>query len=219
MSAALELKMIARQIFHQTLAAIDIAETLRRKLARQGSHIRCAEKQFDLASFKQIKVVALGKASPAMAEALTNVLAPDFLISGILVASAPPSRPLHNFKVFVAGHPVPNSESFAAAHAILQLYRESDRPDTLVFFLLSGGGSSLVELPLDAAIPLEDFQSLHGALVGCGAGIDAINSVPKHLSAVNGGRLATAALNENHAGRHRRSRRPRIGSRQRPNAS
>jgi glycerate 2-kinase len=193
MPPALDLKSIARQIFHQTLAGINIAETLSLKLARQGSHIRAAGKRFDLANYKQIKVIALGKASPAMAEGLTNILAPEFPASGIVVASAPPPRTLNNFQVFVAGHPVPTEQSFAAARAILQLLRESDGADTLIFFLISGGGSSLVELPLDPAIPLGDFQALHRALVGCGASIEEINSVRKHLSAVKGGRLAAAA--------------------------
>jgi glycerate 2-kinase len=195
MSPALDLKSAARKIFHQTLAGINIAETLCRKLARQGSHICCAGRHFDLTRYKQIKIIALGKASPAMAEGLADILAPDFAASGIIVASAPPPRPLSNFQVFVAGHPVPNEQSFAAARAILQMLRESDRPDTLIFFLLSGGGSSLVEFPLDAQIPLEDFQALHRALVGCGASINEVNSVRKHLSAVKGGRLAAAAPN------------------------
>ena len=191
----LDLKSAARQIFHKTLAGIDIAETLCCKLVRQGSYVRCAGNDFDLAGYKQIKIIALGKAAPGMAEALTNILAPEFPVIGILVASAPPPRPLNNFQTFVAGHPVPNEKSFAAARAILQTLSESDRADTLIFFLLSGGGSSLVELPLDPQIPLADFQSLHRALVGCGAPIDAINSVRKHLSAVKGGRLAAAAPN------------------------
>jgi len=79
-----------------------------------------------------------------MAGGLTNLLAPEFPATGILVASAPPPRPLNNFQVFVAGHPVPNEQSFAAARAILKLLHESDRADMLIFFLLSGGGSSLV---------------------------------------------------------------------------
>ena len=195
MSQELDLKSAARQIFQKTLAGIDIAETLCCKLARQGSHIHCAGKHFDLADYKQIKIIALGKASPAMAEALVDILAPQFPASGILVASTPPQHPLNNFQVFVAGHPVPNEQSFAAARAILQTLSDSDRADTLIFFLLSGGGSSLVELPLDLQIPLADFRSLHRALVGCGAPIDAINSVRKHLSAVKGGRLAAAAPN------------------------
>ena len=64
---------------------------------------------------------------------------------------------------------------------------------TLVFFLLSGGGSALVELPLDPGVTLEDMQALNRVLVTCGASIDEINAVRKHLSAVKGGRLAVAA--------------------------
>jgi hydroxypyruvate reductase len=193
MQPALDLKSIARQIFQQTLAGIDIAETLRNKLARSGSCIQCAGTQIDLASYKNIRVVALGKASHAMAEGLADLLSPDFPITGIVVGPIALPLPIAGCEVFVAGHPIPNDQSFAAARAILRMLRESDRTDTLIFFLLSGGGSSLVELPLDPAIPLEDFQILHRALVGCGASIDEINAVRKHLSAVKGGRLAAAA--------------------------
>src|SRR4029077_3197398 len=56
-----------------------------------------------------------------------------------------------------------------------------------------GGGSSLVEQPLDPAITLEDFQKLHSALVSCGASIEEVNTVRKHLSATKGGRLSAAA--------------------------
>jgi glycerate 2-kinase len=62
-----------------------------------------------------------------------------------------------------------------------------------VFFLLSGGGSALVELPLDGRQTLEDVRQLHRALVTCGAPIEAINTIRKHVSAVKGGRLAVAA--------------------------
>jgi hydroxypyruvate reductase len=64
---------------------------------------------------------------------------------------------------------------------------------TLVFFLLSGGGSALVELPLDPGVTLEDMQALNRVLVTCGASIGEINAVRKHLSAVKGGRMAVAA--------------------------
>jgi len=94
----------------------------------------------------------------------------------------------------VGGHPVPNAESWMAAEAILALLKKCDEK-TLVFFLLSGGGSALVELPLDPAQTLEDVQKLHRALVTCGAPIEAINTVRKHFSAVKGGRLAAAGHN------------------------
>jgi len=87
---------------------------------------------------------------------------------------------------------VPNAGSFAAGQAILNRLARCDER-TLIFFLISGGGSALVEQPLDPSQSLEDFQKLHAALVTCGASIDEINTVRKHLSATKGGRLAAAA--------------------------
>jgi hydroxypyruvate reductase len=95
-------------------------------------------------------------------------------------------------RIIRAGHPEPDAGSFLAARAILDLLKECDAR-TLVIFLLSGGGSPLVELPLDPAITLGEMQELHRLLVRCGAPIDEINTVRKHLSAVKGGRLAAAA--------------------------
>ena len=76
----------------------------------------------------------------------------------------------------MGGHPVPTVESFAAGKAILERLARCDE-QTLVFFLISGGGSSLVELPLDPGVTLADFQKLHSALVTCGAPIEEINVV------------------------------------------
>src|SRR6266849_6349324 len=168
-----ELKKIAQRIFRETLAAIDIPATLRRKLERSGSRIRCGDLLVDLAKFERICAIVYGKAAAAMAEGLLDVLAPDFRVEGVLAGPTAPRRALPGFETFVSGHPVPNAGSFAA------------------------GGSSLIEQPLEQpplpAIALEDFQALNRLLVTCGAPIDEINAVRKHLSAVKGGRLAAAA--------------------------
>jgi hydroxypyruvate reductase len=87
---------------------------------------------------------------------------------------------------------VPTAGSFAAGRAILELLAGCDER-ALVFFLLSGGGSALVEQPLYPEITLEDVQALNRLLVTCGAPIDEVNAVRKHLSATKGGRLAAAA--------------------------
>ncbi len=187
-----DLKAIALHIFRETLAAIDIPATLRHKLARSGSRIGCGEGVVDLAAFDRIRVVAFGKASFAMAAGLLEVLAPDFRAEGILAGPTPVPRALEGFRAFAAGHPVPNAGSFAAGRAILDLLGSCDER-TLVFFLLSGGGSALVEQPLDADVTLQDFQALNGVLVTCGAPINEMNTVRKHLSAAKGGRLAAAA--------------------------
>jgi len=187
-----ELKQIARRIFTETLAAIDIPATMQRKLARSGTRIRCGELEVDLAAYERIVAITVGKAGFAMASGLCDVLAPDFRASGILAIPSAPPRELPGFRVFLAGHPVPNAASLAAGRAALDLLAGCDER-TLVFFLLSGGGSALLEQPLDPQVTLEEIQQLNRALVTCGAPIDEVNAVRKHLSAVKGGRLAAAA--------------------------
>ncbi len=187
-----QLKQLARQIFHETLAAIDVPAATQRKLQRKGALLVCGGTRIDLRDFEKLRVVAIGKAAHAMVEGLALVLAPFVKVEGVVSAPTAARKPLAGMKYFVAGHPVPNAESWKAAEAILALLKKCDEK-TLVFFLLSGGGSALVELPLDPAQTLEDVQEMHRALVTCGAPIDAINAVRKHISAVKGGRLAAAA--------------------------
>jgi hydroxypyruvate reductase len=187
-----DLKQLARRIFHETLAAIDIPAAMQRKLRREGTRLHCDGKVFELRSFDKLRVVAIGKAAHAMVDGLAAVLAPFVRFEGVVSAPTAARKPLAGMKYFVAGHPVPNEESWKAAEAILALLKNCDKK-TLVFFLLSGGGSALVELPLDRVQTLEEVRQLHRALVTCGAPIDAINTVRKHVSAVKGGRLAAAA--------------------------
>ena len=186
------MKNLAQRVFRETLAAIDIPATLEKTLARSGSRIHAADATIDLRDFSPILAIAYGKASFAMAEGLACALAPDYPPEGILVVPGASPRELPGWKIFAGGHPVPNAGSFAAGRTILQRLALCD-DRTLIFFLLSGGGSSLVEQPLDPGVTLEDFQKLHAALVTCGAPIDEMNAVRKHLSATKGGRLATAA--------------------------
>jgi hydroxypyruvate reductase len=127
-----------------------------------------------------------------MACGLTDLLSPAFFADGIVVTPSTAKNIPPGFHAIVAGHPVPNEGSFAAGRAILDfLATTNDR--TLVFFLLSGGGSALVEQPLDPAVSLADMQTLNRLLVTCGASINEVNCVRKHLSAVKGGRLSVAA--------------------------
>jgi glycerate 2-kinase len=187
-----DLKQAALRIFRETLAAIDIPSSMRRKLGRAGSRIFVNGAPFDLAAFESICAIAIGKASMAMARGLAELLSPDFRAEGIVVAPTAASGLQDGFRAIVAGHPVPDKGSIEAGRAIFDLLAATNQ-HTLVFFLLSGGGSALVELPLDPAVTLEDMQALNRVVVTCGASIDEINAVRKHLSAVKGGRLAVAA--------------------------
>jgi glycerate-2-kinase len=100
-------KQLAQRIFRETLAAIDIPATLARTLDRSGSRIRVSNAVFDLRDFREIVVVAFGKASFAMADGLAQILAPDFSPQGILVTPAESPRKLPGFTHFIGGHPIP----------------------------------------------------------------------------------------------------------------
>ena len=187
-----DLKQLARQIFLETLAAIDIPRTMQRKLRRAGTRLLCDGKILDLREFDRLRVVAIGKAAHAMVEGLALVLAPFVRFEGVVSAPTAPRKPLAGMKYFLGGHPIPNEESWRAAEAVLALLKNSDEK-TLVFFLLSGGGSALLELPLERSLTLEDLQQTNRTLVTCGASIEEMNALRKHISAVKGGRLAVAA--------------------------
>lgn len=155
---------------------------------------------YELDRYSAIYVVALGKAALPMLDALLNTIdpwlekpgPPKLPLRGICCAPALPSRPRTGIEYYAGGHPSPNLDSRRAARAALALLRGA-APDALVVFLISGGGSSLFEAPLNDEISLEETIVFHQALVGCGAAIGEINTVRKHFSAVKGGRLAAAA--------------------------
>ncbi|HYY41192.1 MAG TPA: DUF4147 domain-containing protein, partial [Pyrinomonadaceae bacterium] len=133
-----------------------------------------------------------GKAAGAMASALDDVLGAR-LRRGVV--SAPPlSVPLPaRWQVFAGGHPLPNEASLAAGRAARALLRQADRADALVLFLISGGGSAMLELPRAVRLTLADLQATNRALVTCGATIAEINAVRRALSASKGGGLAAHA--------------------------
>jgi glycerate 2-kinase len=187
-----ELKQLARRIFQETISAIDIPEAMGKKLRREGAVLCFDTAEVNLRAFTSLRVVAIGKAAHAMVEGLASVLGPEFRCKGIVSAPTPPLFAVEGMNYFVGGHPVPDEQSWKAAEAILWLLKGCDER-TIVFFLLSGGGSALVELPLQPDLALREVQQLYRALVTCGAPIHAINSVRKHISAVKGGRLTLAA--------------------------
>jgi hydroxypyruvate reductase len=99
---------------------------------------------------------------------------------------------VRGFRYFRGGHPTPTAESIHAAEAILKSLTSLDAA-SLAIFMISGGGSSIVEKPVDDEISLPDLAATYGTLVHSGAPIAEINAVRKHLSSVKGGRLAQAA--------------------------
>ena len=134
-------------------------------------------------------VIGAGKASAAMAAAFEAVW--EGPLEGLVVTRYDHAVPCERIEIVEASHPVPDQAGLEAARRILAL-AESAGPDDLVVALISGGGSSLLTLPA-TGISFEDKQVLNDALLKCGAPIDEMNAVRKHVSAIKGGRLAAAA--------------------------
>lgn len=134
-------------------------------------------------------VAAAGKAAASMALATeTHFRGP---LEGMAITRYGHGLPTKEIRVIEAGHPVPDEAGEAAAREILERARELT-PDDLLLVLLSGGGSSLLSLPA-ADIPMADLKAVTRELLRSGASIQEINTVRKHLSAVQGGRLAAAS--------------------------
>src|SRR5271163_5307906 len=146
----------------------------------------------DLDRFKKIFIISFGKAAFTMADALLTRLPQKMNVHGVCSAPKIPKEHTRQIRYFAGGHPLPNRDSFAAAKATLSLLKTA-REDTFIFFLISGGGSAMHELPLNKHLSLEDTIGFHEALVASGATITEINTVRKYFSAVKGGRLALAA--------------------------
>jgi glycerate 2-kinase len=186
-----EMREAARSIFGQALANASIRRAFERHVNCDRGVLRVGEDLFDLHSYLRVLVMAFGKAAHTMVEALAEQAGGS--LEGIVASSVAPAAQLHGFRYFCGGHPTPNEESIRAAGAMLKML-EAQAASALVIFLISGGGSSILEKPIDEEISLADLITTYQALVHSGAPIGEINAVRKHLSAVKGGRLAQAAF-------------------------
>jgi hydroxypyruvate reductase len=180
----------ARSIFMEALREASIAKGFARHVNCERGILRVREDLYDLNSYSRVLVMALGKAGHTMVEALTGEAG---TLEGIVASSVDPRSQVRGFRYFRGGHPTPNAESIQAASVMLRAL-EAQPGSALVIFLLSGGGSSILEKPIDDEISLENLIATYRALVLSGAPIAEINAVRKHLSAVKGGRLAQAAF-------------------------
>jgi glycerate 2-kinase len=176
-----------REIFQRALAEASIAQGFARQVHCERGVLRICEDLYDLHSYSRVLVVALGKAGHTMVDALSHQVGAP--LEGIVACSGLPSTQMHGFRYFRGGHPTPSAESIRAANATLRAL-DALPASALVVFLLSGGGSSILEKPIDDEISLDDLIATYRALVLSGAPIAEINAVRKHLSAVKGGRLA-----------------------------
>ncbi|AEJ62291.1 MOFRL domain protein [Spirochaeta thermophila DSM 6578] len=184
-------------LFTTAVAAVDPASLVRSALSLEGNLLTVQAKgpslRCDLSSFREVWVLAAGKAACPMARAAEEILG-DRITDGLVVTKYGHARPLERLPVKEAGHPVPDERSLEAGEAFLRLASRADER-VLVLLLISGGASSLLTLPYRderIGLTLDDLLTTTRALLESGAPISEVNCVRKHLSGLKGGRLARA---------------------------
>ena len=186
------MREVAREIFAAALKNASIESAFARNVHCTRRVLRIGDDLHDLDTYSRVFVVSIGKAAHTMAAALEAQVGSSSFEAGIVASSAESITQVRGFRYFRGGHPTPNAESIQAASAILKSLASLDST-ALVIFMLSGGGSSIVETPVDDEITLPDLAATYRTLVHSGAPIAEINAIRKHISAVKGGRLAQAA--------------------------
>ena len=180
----------ARVIFEAGLVASDPELLIGRRLQVDGQILYAGERLYNLANHGDIYVVGAGKATARMALAVEALLG-ERIARGIIIVKRGHRVPLRKIEVVEAGHPIPDQAGVDATESIIGLLRRTQKTD-LILCLVSGGASALLSCPV-VGLSLHDKQQTTQALLNCGARIQEVNAIRKHISRVKGGRLAELA--------------------------
>lgn len=183
-------RAVLERIFVAGLQAVDPERAVHKHVQRRENCLTVGGRTYGLDGFRRVLVVGAGKATAPMARALEDILG-DRLTAGWISVKYGHGLPLRKIHVMEAGHPLPDAAGVDAAGKILECL-EACSADDLVVCAFSGGGSALLPAPR-TPIGLGDKQETTRLLLECGANIQEINTIRKHLSLAKGGMLARCA--------------------------
>jgi glycerate-2-kinase len=181
---------LALAVYSDVLDAVRADDLVSRALRLDGHWLRIDGQSIDLSAFDRILVVGAGKAATGMAQAVEHILG-DRIADGVVVTKVGHGGPTKRIRVLESAHPIPDESSVAAGRAIAALAVSATARD-IVICLLSGGASSLMELPRDP-LTLEDLRATTDLLLRAGAPIHDLNAVRAKLSQLKAGGLARIA--------------------------
>ncbi|RZB36851.1 MAG: glycerate 2-kinase [Desulfobacteraceae bacterium Eth-SRB2] len=190
------LRSDAKEIFAGCLTAVDPYKAVKRFVHVQGDRLIVGmeggpETELDLAEFDRISLVGAGKATAPMAAAIEELFG-ERIQKGLINVKYGFTQELAFTEITEAGHPVPDENGVKGTGKILDFLQSTGEKD-LIFSLISGGGSALLPFAVEN-ITLSDKQEITRELLACGASIDEINAVRKHISSSKGGQMARAAF-------------------------
>lgn len=183
----IEGRRVALEVLEHALKSVDAYEAVKRTVGLEDDNLRVGELTLNLSRLRNIYVLGAGKASFEIAKALEETLQ-ERIRDGVIIEKRGRGQKLSRIRVFEAGHPVPDEAGVQGAMEAAKLAEEAGEGD-LVFVAVTGGCSALMPLPA-GGLTIEDKRKVTGLLLECGATIDEINAVRKHLSEIKGGRLA-----------------------------
>jgi len=184
------LRLQALRIFQAALQAAEPSQAVLRHVRCDGGVLVAGRRRYPLRAFRNIYVIGAGKASARMAQAVEKLLGAR-ITGGFINVKDGHGAPLRRIELNECGHPVPDHRGARGARRIAEIAGAAG-PNDLILCLISGGASSL--LPLAAApVTLADKQKTTRLLLGCGAAIQELNCVRKHISLLKGGQLARLA--------------------------
>ncbi|MEW6506418.1 MAG: glycerate kinase [Bacteroidota bacterium] len=176
-------------ILNSAINSVKPARLIQSSVMLEGNFLLVNNYKINLDLYNRVFVLGTGKASAFMALEIEKILGTK-ITDGIISTKYDHSAPCKRIKIIECGHPVIDENSLRAGSEIIQLAMKADEND-LVISLLSGGGSALLE-KLPDEIALSDIQALFNILLKCGANIEEMNIVRRHLSNIKGGKLAEA---------------------------
>jgi len=188
MKASLREKALS--IFQASLKGADPKLCVKRFLKIENENITAGNFRKNSNEIKKIFVTGAGKASALMAQAAEEILK-DRIDEGVVISKKGPEVSLKKIELHYGGHPYPDENGAKGTRKIIEILSNAGESD-LIIFLLSGGGSALLVSPFEG-ISLEDKKKMTQLLFECGANIDEMNTIRKHISRVKGGRLAKIA--------------------------
>ena len=184
----------ALSIFQAGIAAADPYQAVKSCLIADNQQLEILLSPDDLSQkrtgkWSKVHLIAFGKAACAMAKAAQETIPAHLLTDfGLAVTNYENVRAIDYVEVIGASHPFPDEAGLNAALNCADRIRRA-QANELVLVLVSGGGSALIPYPVDS-ITLQDKIATTDLLLTCGATINQINCVRKHLSQLKGGGLA-----------------------------
>ncbi len=169
---------------------IKIESILKKEIYFSKNTLRFGQKEVSLSTINKIHIVAIGKAAIPMANFFYKLFL--FPCDGIIISHIDKTEAKKiiispSLKYYQSDHPIPTKLSIKAAHSLIDFLSQS-KPDELILFCISGGGSALVELPV-FTLSLKDISHFYTFLIGSGLSIEQMNSLRAICSQIKGGKL------------------------------